>query len=66
MGEKTIRICDGCGKHLEKTSQIYRLKLTTDRFWDGVESTWLEKNLDFCWRCAEEVKNALIRIANRN
>ena len=63
MGTKTIRVCDGCGKELTKTSQIYRLSLKTDRFWNVVEMDYLEHQLEFCERCAVDIKQTLQKLA---
>jgi hypothetical protein len=63
MGTKTIRVCDGCGKELKMTQEIYRLRLETDKFWNVVEKDWLEKNLDFCEGCATDIKDSLRVIA---
>lgn len=65
MSIKKIHVCDGCGMVLEQTCERYRLALKTDWFWDGVETTSLQENLEFCENCARTVKDALLRIAAR-
>ncbi len=57
--------CDGCGQELSRTSEIYKLCLKTDRFWDGVENTYLAENLDFCEYCAMTIKNTLAKIVKK-
>jgi len=63
MSKKTVIVCDGCGKTLEKTSEIYHLELRTDKFWDGVENDYNFILLDFCRDCAKDIKNSLKKIA---
>jgi len=58
-----MHICDGCGEILKRTSDRYKLSLRTDRFWNSVEMDYFEKNLDFCERCAENIKESLKKIA---
>ena len=68
MSEERLNVCDGCKPKrtiLEKISERYRLKLETGSFWDGVESGTALKNLEFCERCASDIKAALLRIAER-
>jgi len=64
MSEKKVIVCDGCGKILERTSEIYHLKLETDRFWDGVENVKFIENLDFCKKCAVHIKQVLENCPN--
>jgi len=67
MSVKEMHICDGCGEILKRTSDRYKLSLRTDRFWNSVEMDYFEKNLDFCERCAENIKESLKKIAqNKN
>ncbi len=63
MSLKTIRICDGCGKELTRTSEIYHLVLKTDKFWNGADMDYLEERLDFCIICARKIKETLEKIA---
>ena len=63
--KKEVTICDGCGKVLEKPSEIYHLRLESDRFWDGVETTNKVIYLDFCYVCAKKIKETLEKIAER-
>lgn len=65
MATKTIVVCDGCGKELKSKQEKYKLCLKTDRFWDGVEYDYLLVNLEFCQRCALDIKTTLIKIANK-
>jgi len=65
VSQKTIRVCDGCGKELSRTQDIYHLNLRTNRFYDSVEMDWFEKNFDFCERCANSIKQTLEKIAER-
>ena len=65
MSEKTITVCDGCGKEIESVSKCYHLVLATDRFWNGVESVHNVEKLDFCERCARQIKDTLQQIAKR-
>lgn len=65
MSSKTINVCDGCGKILEKTSESYYMNLRTDRFWNSVEMDWFEHNLEFCERCALHIKDTLDKIYNK-
>jgi len=60
--QKEVIVCDGCGKQLERNSQIYHFAFETDFFWNGVESIRNFKQLDFCPRCAEEIKEVLKRL----
>ncbi len=60
--KKEVIVCDGCKKFLEKTKEIYYLDLRTDKFWTGVDIDYLTKSLQFCEKCAAEIKQALIRI----
>lgn len=62
MSEKTINICDGCGKELNRTQDIYKLGLQTDRFWNSVEMDYFYKNLDFCESCANRIMRSLEKI----
>ena len=63
MAKIEVVKCDGCGKILEKTSEIYHLHLKTDRFWDGVEMDTNVIRLDFCYTCAINIKKTLEKIA---
>ena len=65
MSLKQIHVCDGCGCEVEGTNDRYYLSLRTNRFWNGVEMDYLEKNLEFCKFCARDIKNALVKIANQ-
>ena len=65
MSVKQVTVCDGCGRTLEKTSRIYHLALNADRFWSGADSHYLQENLDFCYRCAQQIKDVLLKIAER-
>ena len=65
MSIKQVHVCDGCGAVLEKIDDIYHLNLKTDRFWNGVEMDCIQKNLEFCQKCANSVKDTLIKIAER-
>ena len=56
--------CDGCSKVLERKQDIYRIYLTTDRFWDGAEMDTLTERLEFCRACALDIKTVLVDIAN--
>jgi hypothetical protein len=35
MATKTITVCDGCEKELERTSEMYHMDMKTSKFWDG-------------------------------
>lgn len=63
MSHKTI-LCDGCGKELTRTQDIYHL-LRTDRLYNGVDSDYFEKEFDFCERCANSIKRTLEKTAER-
>lgn len=65
MSIRHLRVCDGCGKELSRTQDIFHLNLRTDRFYDGVDSDYFEKELDFCERCANSIKQTLEKIAER-
>lgn len=65
MSIRHLRVCDGCGKELSRTQDIFHLNLRTDRFFDSVEMDWFEKNFDFCERCANSIKQTLETIAER-
>ena len=65
MSRKEVIVCDGCGKILEKTSQIYKIYLKTDKFWNGVDTDRNVIYLDFCYTCARDIKNTLEKIAKR-
>ena len=63
MSTKTVVVCDGCGKTLERESECFKLCLKTDKFWDGVEMDYNLIQLDFCSTCAREIKETLKKIA---
>lgn len=65
MSIKRIVICDGCGRELTKTSQIYHLVLKTDKYWDGVDYDENLISLDFCSDCARDIKETLKKIAKK-
>ncbi|MHA1289281.1 MAG: hypothetical protein ACTSPB_17990 [Candidatus Thorarchaeota archaeon] len=65
MSTKTVVVCDGCGRTLERESGRFKLCLKTDSFWDGVEMDYNLIQLDFCPTCAREIKETLRRIAER-
>jgi hypothetical protein len=62
---KQIHVCDGCGKELKETKNIYHLVLKTDRYYDSVEMTHNLEQLEFCPVCAREIKQVLKRIAEK-
>jgi hypothetical protein len=62
---KQIHVCDGCGKELKETKNIYHLVLKTDRYYDSVEMTYDIEQLEFCLNCTQEIKQALNRIAEK-
>lgn len=55
--------CDGCGKLIEDRKEAYHLRLEGEEFFvvDGYEK--LTKDLHFCWRCAQNIKSSLEKIA---
>ena len=53
--------CDGCKKELVGKDR-YKMKLETDRFWDGVDMDTRSINLDFCEQCAKRIKQVLEKI----
>lgn len=66
MSEKTIRICDGCGKTLKRMRECFHLVLRTDVFDGGMDIgnyDWYK--LDFCEFCALDIKKSLQKIALR-
>jgi len=63
MSKKSIDVCDGCGKELPRIGDSYKIYLKTDRFWNSVEMDYFEKNLEFCERCANSIKQTLEKIA---
>lgn len=65
MSIKEIRVCDGCGKELISESGIYHLDLKTDKFWNVVETDYNLIRLDFCERCALEIKETLKKLAKQ-
>ena len=65
MAVKQVIVCDGCGKYLEKTREIYKLVLKTNKFWDGIDTDYNYEELDFCYVCAKNIKKTLEKIANR-
>lgn len=60
----TITKCDGCSKEISKTSEVYHMDLTTNRFWDGTEIDDKVISLDFCRDCAYDIRNILEKISN--
>lgn len=59
--KQQITICDGCGKHLTKVSEIYHIYMKTDRF-EGDGDGEMGDNviiLDFCYRCSMDIKQTL-------
>lgn len=63
---KTIICCDGCGKELSSIKEKYYIQLKTDKFLDAAGDTDYDyKDLVFCERCANDIKSALMKIANR-
>lgn len=65
MSIKEIHVCDGCGRELKETKEIYHLVLKTNRYNDSIEMTYDLEELEFCLNCAREIKQALQRIAKR-
>lgn len=65
MSLKQIHICDGCDKVIDNVKDIYYLDLKTDEFWDGTETDFLEKHLEFCGECAIDIKNTLKKIEEK-
>lgn len=65
MSKKTINVCDGCQCELKRTADTYKIYLQTDRFWNSVEMDYFTKNLEFCERCANSLKQTLEKIAAR-
>jgi len=61
--KKEVTICDGCGKILAKTNEIYHFCLKTDKFWSGADMDNIEMNLDFCYACARQLKDTMQKIA---
>ena len=59
---KEIIVCDGCEATLIKTSDIYHLNLKTNRFWNGIDNEHRVEYLDFCQRCAKDIKKVLQKI----
>lgn len=64
MAIKTVTICDGCGKMLEKSQDIYQLSFKTDSFWSGADTGYLQENLHFCYACAHNIKENMEKIAS--
>jgi len=62
MSTKTVIVCDGCGKILEKVQERYGMILKTEDFWNGVDYNYNRISLDFCQGCAKDIKNTLIKI----
>jgi len=72
MTEKKITVCDGCEKEIDLRGNYHlrdanrkRLYLETSYFWDGVESTTHLVELDFCEKCARDIKSTLKKIAEQ-
>lgn len=65
MSIKEIHVCDGCGRELKETKEIYHLVLKTNRYNDSIEMTHDLEQLEFCLNCAREIKQTLKRIAER-
>jgi len=63
MAKIEVTKCDGCGKLIEDPKEAYQLRLEGEEFFvvDGYEK--LTKNLHFCWRCAQNIKTQLEKIA---
>ncbi|GHU89674.1 hypothetical protein FACS1894202_08270 [Clostridia bacterium] len=55
MATKTITVCDGCGKAIERIKDRFRLNLETLPYRECAEDdrTPLVIELEFCERCAE-------------
>lgn len=65
MSKREVTVCDGCQRIIESKTDTYHLVLKSDRFWDGVEMTENIQRLDFCERCARNIKDSLVKIAAR-
>jgi predicted Fe-S protein YdhL (DUF1289 family) len=65
MSIKEIHVCDGCGRELQETKEIYHLVLKTNRYNDSIEMTYDLEQLEFCLNCTREIKQALNRIAEK-
>jgi len=66
MAQKTITVCDGCGKEINNASERYHLSFSSDRFWNAVEMDYLQENLEFCKVCAINIKNTLHKILEKS
>lgn len=66
MSEKTIHVCDGCDKILEKASGNYHMEFRSGTFWNSAETDYNQINLEFCEHCARHIKQTLDNIANRD
>lgn len=63
MSKIEVTKCDGCGKLIEDSKDAYHLKLEGDEYWDIEGATRISKDLHFCWRCAQNIKTQLEKIA---
>lgn len=66
MAQKTITVCDGCGKEIKSNGDHYELHFKSKRFTDAAGSRdWNDVNLEFCESCTNNLKASLRKIAER-
>lgn len=67
--KKTITVCDSCGVVLKCKDDIFKLKLETDYFAisgsPGPDYDKKIKDLEFCEKCASNIKQSLETICER-
>ncbi len=63
--KKEVIMCDGCKRILQRTGDIFKIYVKTDEFWNGVDKTELVERLDFCYKCAIELKETLKKLVER-
>ena len=61
--------CDGCGKILEKKSQVYRIKIESLPFKTMGDPEGRDEiiplNLDFCYACARDLYKTLKKLSKK-
>ncbi len=63
--KKEVTVCDGCERIIKKFSDIYKIDVKTGHFWDGVETVQFVERLEFCPKCARELKETLKRLVEK-
>jgi hypothetical protein len=60
--------CDGCGKIIESAKDSYKIVMVGEKYYTGPGNSDYDqkvKKLDFCERCARNIKTSLENISKR-